>query len=152
MSDDVKTLDFFVAGDPTPQGSKRAFVVKGKPILTESAGDKLRTWRQDVRAAALEAMKAAQPEDWRPFTGAVLVWLNFSMRPPKSLPKKVLWPIKRPDLDKLIRAVLDALGSAGVFKDDSQVVQLTASKRWPIHSGAGVPGVIVTVAEKPETW
>jgi Holliday junction resolvase RusA-like endonuclease len=40
----------------------------------------------------------------------------------------------RPDLDKLVRAVLDALVGAGVIRDDAQVAELHASKRygeWP---------------------
>jgi len=36
--------------------------------------------------------------------------------------------VKRPDLDKLVRAVFDALTNV-VFKDDSQVVSVFASKR-----------------------
>jgi hypothetical protein len=37
--------------------------------------------------------------------------------------------VKRPDLDKLVRAVFDAIGSAGVWADDSQVVTVHAHKR-----------------------
>jgi crossover junction endodeoxyribonuclease RusA len=138
VSDRVKTLDFFVSGAPTPQGSKRAFVVKGKPVLTESAGDRLRIWRQDVRFAAKAAMEQASPDGWEPLTGAVDVTLWFRLRRPKSLPKRVYYPVKRPDLDKLVRAILDALTSVGVFRDDAQVVTLDAFKRFDEKSGVGV--------------
>jgi len=36
---------------------------------------------------------------------------------------------KRPDLDKLVRAVLDALTDV-CYEDDSQVIRLRASKVW----------------------
>ena len=37
--------------------------------------------------------------------------------------------IRRPDLDKLVRATLDGLGSANIWTDDSQVVSMNVSKR-----------------------
>ena len=43
---------------------------------------------------------------------------------------------KRPDLDNLAKAVLDAMGDAGVFGDDAQVARLILSKRW----GTGATG------------
>jgi Holliday junction resolvase RusA-like endonuclease len=40
---------------------------------------------------------------------------------------------KRPDLDKLVRAVLDSL--TGVcYEDDSQVIRLRASKVWASYT------------------
>ena len=36
--------------------------------------------------------------------------------------------MKKPDLDKLVRAILDA-GSGVAWRDDSQVISITATKR-----------------------
>ncbi len=48
---------------------------------------------------------------------------------PVSTPKRVTPPaVKKPDLDKLARAILDALTHT-VIADDSQVVELYAHKR-----------------------
>jgi Holliday junction resolvase RusA-like endonuclease len=47
--------------------------------------------------------------------------------------------IRPPDLDKLTRAILDAL-TAVVWLDDRQVVSLTATK-----TQGPLPGVVVTV-------
>lgn len=127
---------FTVLGTPKPQGSKRAYLNRktGKPILTESAGAPLKDWRTDVQQAAIAAMG-----DQPPFEGPVAVWLEFNLPRPKSHPKtRVTWPITRPDIDKLVRAVLDAITHV-CFIDDSQVVTFIASKEW------GVPGVKVTV-------
>jgi len=54
--------------------------------------------------------------------------------------------IVKPDLDKLVRAILDS-GTVGlVWRDDAQVVRLTATKNYVQESGAeALPGVRVKV-------
>ncbi len=71
--------------------------------------------------------------------------LLFSLKRPKSHPKhRRTWPTTRPDLDKLVRAVLDAC-TANVFLDDSQVVRLECGKVWAgIDTPLG-PGVHVSI-------
>ena len=121
---------FRVHGTPTPQGSKR-YVGNGQMI--ESAGAKLTTWREDVKHAALDAMNGRLP-----FDGPVEVKVTFYLPRPKSV-KRAL-PSVRPDIDKTTRSLLDALTSAGVFRDDSQVTDLHARKRY-----AEIPGAEVIV-------
>lgn len=111
---------FFVNGKPQPQGSTRAFMTGGKPVIT-SANKNLKDWRTLV---ALTAMGHAKMYD-----GPVEVILHFYLPRPASLPKKVTKHVKRPDIDKLARACLDSL--TGVFfKDDSQVVALECYKDY----------------------
>ncbi len=125
-------IRFQVRGLPIPQGSTRAWVVHGKPIITSSAKG-LSTWR---RLVADVAQNYAPKEPWE---GPVGIELHFGLPKPKSAPKrKRVWPDKRPDLDKLTRAVLDALTYV-VFTDDSQVIEIQASKDY------GAPGVAVEV-------
>lgn len=125
-------ISFQVHGLPVPQGSTRAYVVNGKPIITTTAKG-LALWR---RLVADVAQGHAPKEPW---DGPVGIEVHFGLPKPKSAPKRVrVWPDKRPDLDKLTRAVLDAL-SYVVFADDSQVVELRATKDY------GVPGVVVEV-------
>ena len=82
-------------------------------------------WREAVRAETQRIMQ------YHPsFTGAVEVRVNFFLPRPASLPKKVQWPAKRPDLDKLARAVLDGLTAGGAWKDDGQVISLIATKEY----------------------
>ena len=58
--------------------------------------------------------------------GPIGVKISFGIAAPIN--QKHGYP-KRPDLDKLVRGVLDAL--TGVcYRDDSQVVTLTAQKVW----------------------
>lgn len=114
---------FFVRGLPVPQGSTRAFIVKGRPIIT-STSKGLKDWRTII---ALEGQNHAPPMPWG---GPIGVQAKFFMPRPQSEPKrKETMPDRRPDIDKLARAVLDAL--KGVFyHDDAQVVSLNLGKDW----------------------
>jgi crossover junction endodeoxyribonuclease RusA len=78
-------------------------------------------------------------------TGADCVDLAFVMPRPKSAPKtKTLPAVKRPDIDKLTRAILDAITGICLV-DDSQVVGLKASKR--IALPGEYPGCHITITE-----
>ncbi len=133
----MRSLRLEVFGDPVPQGSKRAFVVKGRAILAESAGARLKTWRQDIVGAARDALNGSGP-----FEGPVNVVLWFWLRQPKK-PKHSL-PITRPDADKLTRSVLDALEAAGVVRDDAQVTTLSVRKRYSLDA----PRMQATISEE----
>jgi crossover junction endodeoxyribonuclease RusA len=109
--------------------------------MVESSRE-LGPWREWVALAAHNAMLAAGAD---PFVGAVAVGLEFVLPRPKSTPKRRTPPaIKRPDLDKVTRAVLDAITGV-VLLDDAQVVDLRVSKRL---AGVGkTPGVTITVEQ-----
>jgi crossover junction endodeoxyribonuclease RusA len=132
-------LKVFVTGDPAPQGSKRHV---GGGVLVESC-KRLPDWRKDVRAACLDAEGLPKAR----FEGAVSLHLDFILRRPKSLPKTRPTPpaVKKPDLDKITRAIGDALKSAGIYLDDSQIVFGTQYKR--IAEPDEVTGVHIIVAE-----
>jgi crossover junction endodeoxyribonuclease RusA len=113
---------FSVEGAPIPKGSTRAFIPKGwkRPVIT-AASPKTKAWEQKVRRRAEEQGYSEQP-------GAFRVVLKFVLPRPKRLrscPKH----ITRPDVDKLSRCILDALTGI-VWRDDSQVVALRATKRY----------------------
>lgn len=135
-------LTFTVYGDPVPQGSMRWLGARG---MVAANKPQLDGWRESVRAAA----HAAMPEHWQPLDGPVAVALNFAMRPPKSRPRWRHWPDSRPDLDKLIRAVLDACTSIGVWCDDAQVVRLVVAKDWADRTHLARPGVVVDILSLP---
>lgn len=115
-------LNVFVSGHAAPQGSKRHV---GHGIMVESC-KRVKPWRESIRSALTG-------DDGRPvwrFKGAVACTLEFVLPRPKSTPKRMTPPaIKKPDLDKLGRAVFDAMTSAGVIEDDSRIVGLSARKR-----------------------
>jgi len=143
----VTSLSFFVPGIPVPQGSKRAFVIRDKsgrhrPVLTESAKG-LPQWRATIALAGRQALLKGEEGNW--FSkNALLVRLAFYLPRPASLPKKVQHPVKRPDLDKLTRAVLDALTGI-VWIDDSQITRLEVEKAYAHDGQAGVAVVVEPV-------
>lgn len=83
------------------------------------------------------------------FEGPVGIALTFFMPRPKSLPKTRPTPMtKRPDIDKLARAALDALTGC-FFTDDARVTRLMTEKRY---ADIGAPvGVSVAVWEINES-
>lgn len=122
LSKPDEILSIFIPGDPAPQGSKRHV---GRGVMVESSR-RVAPWRNDIRAALIDLR--GQPKTY--FDGPVRIALEFVLYRPQSTPKRKTPPaVKKPDLDKLMRAVLDAVGSAGVWRDDSQVTQTICSKR-----------------------
>ncbi|MFG1794191.1 RusA family crossover junction endodeoxyribonuclease [Nocardia sp. NPDC049149] len=127
----------FVPGIPAPQGSKRHV---GKGRMVESSKE-LGPWRAQV-ALAVHSL------GWPLHEGAVGVDLMFVMPRPKSTPKSKTPPAtRRPDADKLARAILDAVTGV-VFSDDSQVIDLRSRKR--LARIGEVPGVAIHIFEPEE--
>ena len=123
----MSSITFRVIGTPAPQGSKRHV---GRGILVESS-KKVRPWRQDVAAAALEARAGADP-----IAGPVYASIIFYLPRPKSAPKSREFPDRKPDLDKLERSTYDALVVAGIIRDDAQIVQ---SHNMKVYAVSGEP-------------
>lgn len=132
---------FTATGVPSPQGSTRAFgnrVVQGG---TAEGRRKLGDWRTLIGVAAGLEMGGLPV-----FTDAVVVELEFHLPKPKSIPKFRRWVNKKPDLDKLVRAALDAM-SGVVFTDDALVVDLSASKRYALDRAPGVDVLVIVAAD-----
>ena len=122
-SEVVTPQRFMVRGVPAPQGSKSAFVVNGRAVMRESSKN-VKSWRQAVSFVL---------QDWQGamYRGPVSVSVIFYMPKPKSAKKGERYAAKRPDIDKLCRAMLDAMTGI-VFHDDGQVVDLQATKQFEI--------------------
>lgn len=134
-------LEFFVPGLPQPQGSKRGFVsANGKVSLVESAAG-VKPWRSDVKVFAAEAMRGHAL-----ITGPVRMRCDFVLKRPVSTPKRPPTPpaTKKPDLDKLLRAIGDALKGT-VYAEDSLIVEIIGTKR--IAEEGEQPGVTIKVSE-----
>lgn len=141
-------LSFVVHGIPAPQGSKRHV---GHGVMVESS-KAVGPWREAVRA---ECQRAIEAGGTPVMDGPVHVQLRFWLPRPKghfgtgrnggvlrgSAP---LWPAGKPDLDKLERAALDGLTAGGAWRDDSQVVVVTAIK---VYADAHPPGLEVLIGD-----
>jgi Holliday junction resolvase RusA-like endonuclease len=147
-----------VYGKPITQGSK----IRTRWAMRDSNGETLSPWRDNVRSAAVNTLIAAQVvglADVSFNTDPVNVNIYFTFARPNSHygtgRNKAFIKASAPpfpsshnigDIDKLARACLDALTDAGIWKDDSQVVLLTASKTWVgDHSGLDRPGAVINV-------
>lgn len=116
----MSELTFVVRGVAAPQGSTRAFVVNGRAITTNKT-PALVAWRQ---AVSDEARRVAPPAL---LGGALQVSCYFAFEPPKSRRKQGMTMYSRPDIDKLLRAVLDACTGV-LWHDDAQVCILRGQK------------------------
>ena len=134
---------FTVTGRPAPQGSKRHL---GGGVMVESC-KRLALWRADCRLAATRAM----PAGWQ-LAAPVQVNATFAFARPKAhYGRRRGQPYLkdtapehcavRADVDKLCRALLDAI-TGPLLLDDSQVVILVADKIWSLD---GVESTSATI-------
>lgn len=63
-----------------------------------------------------------------PFKNAVSLKVIYHFERPKSIKKSVKYKVTRPDLDNLVKALLDCMTKEGYWLDDNQVVELYLSK------------------------
>lgn len=121
-------VDFDVLGMPAPQGSKRAVVRGGKATLIEASAA-LPAWR----ATVAEQARKQRERIGRTLDGPCVLLLVFRLPMPASRAAAIrtqgtAWHPTTPDLDKLTRAVGDALTTSGLLRDDARIVHLLASK------------------------
>lgn len=114
----------FVPGVPRPQGSK---VNLGRGRMKESSPH-LKAWRGHVATRSAIIWKRNPPIDQ-----PVHLEVVFVMPDRKTNPSPGAWHTVTPDLDKLIRAIGDALTMAGILHDDSRIAAITATKRRARH-------------------
>ncbi len=130
-------LSIAAIGRPAPQGSKQ---LGGAGQLLEQSAY-LPAWRQAVKVATFEAYaRQGIPAKLLPLfpagTPVVIESLTFFVGPDQCRADGTDEPVGTPDIDKLLRAVLDALGgakgnhkSARCFADDSQVVEIRGLRK-----------------------
>lgn len=112
---------FTIHGEPAAKGSR----VQGRNGGSWESSKRVAPWMKD----AVEQLRAL---GLGMTSGPVAVSLVFTHKRPKK-PTRA-YP-SRNDVDKTVRAVLDALTQAGVIEDDRHVVQLTAYKRFGAEPG-----------------
>ena len=137
-------ITFDVVGVPAPQGSHRAFVVNGRARMTEAAGTKGTQWRDAVAQAA----RNVAPDT--PLDGPLRLTVEFRFPMPTSRRAAaraagIAPKIGAPDLDKLVRAVGDALTEAGLITDDARICTVVAHK----YEVVGWTGARIRIEEVP---
>jgi len=136
------SFSFSVFGvHPATQGSKkyvgtrRTATGNNIPLIVES-----HPGLPKFRKAITDAIVDSNGEDMR-FVGAVKVSATFYLPKPKTSSNRFPLNQRSGDLDKYLRALMDAVTKSELWGDDSQVVEIEAYKLYAI----GEPGVIVTI-------
>jgi crossover junction endodeoxyribonuclease RusA len=135
---DARSVRIIAHGAPATQGSKKAFK-RGKKIVLVEMDEKLPAWRSAVEAAARLATGPA----WVTWDGPVSVSGVVNLRKP-GVTKFRTAPAGPPDLDKLQRAIGDALTKSKVITDDARIVHWNIRKVW----AENVPGADITISQE----
>ncbi len=144
------TAEFRVYGRPQQRGSKRAMPLKNGKTIMVDANKNSRAW---MDAVAAEAAAAWDGRDL--LQGPVAISVTFEFKRPKAHLRKNgdVKPAapelftSSPDLDKLLRALGDALTGV-VYADDRQVALYhDCEKRYTLSS----EGAIVRVFDLSQT-
>lgn len=126
----VHNMEFLIPGKAIGKGRPR-FARRGAHMVAYSP-EKTVSYELLVRLAASEAMG-----DGQPIKGACTCNIDIRIVPPASWSKKrqeaalagELYPMVKPDLDNVAKAILDACNGI-VWADDKQVVELRITKRY----------------------
>tara|TARA_R100000664_G_C2731839_1_gene122182 strand:- start:572 stop:997 length:426 start_codon:yes stop_codon:yes gene_type:complete len=139
----MTAISWTSTGIPAPQGSKRHV---GRGIMIE-ANKALPAWREQVVYDVINAAGG------HVFTEGVSINLAFQFPRLKAhfnskgllKPKAPTFKTTKPDIDKLCRAILDAITIAGAIRDDSQCYALVAIKTY--CDEGQYPGVSGTISD-----
>lgn len=142
-----KSLNFFVPGVVVPQSRPRFSTHGGIPHAYEP--EKSRNYKELIRKHAdIEIKNSLKNPIF--FNGYISIRIIEYRTIPKNLSKiarkeainGVLRPATRPDLDNVIKIVLDALNNF-LWGDDKQIVSIEAHKFF-----AESPGLEVSISEE----
>lgn len=142
---DLKPVSFLVPGEPVGKGRPRIGKVGNHARMFTPA--KTASYEGLIALAGTDAMAGRMLLE-----GPVLVELRIVMGVPASKSKKwkaqalagEVFPIKKPDMDNVIKAIYDGLNGV-VWKDDVQVVDAFVRKRY-----GATPGVYVRIVPLQE--
>jgi Holliday junction resolvase RusA-like endonuclease len=126
-----------VCAKPVAQSRPRAYVRPNGKAGVHDDG-KSRGWKAAIIG---QAMRVRLP---RGIAAPIRLDVTFELPRPKRLGAGANEPhVNVPDLDNLLKAVMDALSEYGVWKDDRQVAEIRASKWY--HAAGGTPLAVVVI-------
>lgn len=120
-----------------PKGKARPRVTRTGHAYTPAATV---AWENTIRLQAIHAMRGIDMLD-----GNLIVRMTFFFQPPKSYVKKRRELLMnegspmphKPDIDNLVKSVLDACNGI-TYRDDAAVVEVYAKKRYGTEDGVMV--------------
>jgi Holliday junction resolvase RusA-like endonuclease len=116
----MDAISFTIPGEPVAKGRPRSFVRGGH--VGHYTPEKTARYENLVKLAAQQVFSA-------PFEGAVDLVIRAFMGIPRSWSQEKkdaafrdeIMPVKRPDLDNIVKAIKDGLNGVA-WKDDAQLV------------------------------
>ncbi|WP_102335727.1 RusA family crossover junction endodeoxyribonuclease [Salimicrobium jeotgali] len=135
-------IEFTVPGSPVAQGRPRAGKNRyGKTVMYDPAAS--RNYKKQVQ------LIARQHAPKKLLEGPLEVFIKVYRPIPKSFSKKraaeaedgIVRPVTKSDIDNYAKSVMDAV-NATIYRDDAQIVTLTAEKHY-----SETPRVEVQVTE-----
>lgn len=134
----MSAYEIWISGQPpkTTSQQKGVFVRGGKPrFFTKKKV-------QDAKDHFTGKLRPLIPKAWTPIAHPVSVEIRFHFAYTAADKKRKCVEYvphdKRPDLDNLIKLLLDAMTASGWFKDDSVVTRLVATKIRTDNAGIGI--------------
>ena len=133
-------LAFTIPGDPRGKGRPRATTIGGHARMFTDA--KTASYENLVKLAASHALGERDPFD-EPLTITVMVRMvpaaSHSAKKRAAMLAGEVMPTKLPDIDNVVKAVLDGCNKVA-FRDDALIVRLVSEKNY-----SATPGVDVSI-------
>ena len=125
----VTMINFTILVEPEPKLRPRVMMKGGHPLIYNPSENK--------KAEDAIRREATRQLDMKPFAKSVPLRMEavFYRRRPAGLPKKVLYPIVKPDIVNYFSLLCDAL-EAFAYENDSQIIDATVSKRFGSPPGS----------------
>ena len=140
------TFHVEIPGDPVAKGRPR-FARIGRKAVRAFTPAKTKAYEAKVGLLAMSKRTGTILQ------GPVSVSIVAVFKRPQRLMRKkdldgLLWHQSKPDLDNVVKAVLDGLNGV-IYVDDKQVVKIAATSYYSEKNNQ--PRTIITVTEEPET-
>lgn len=114
-------ISFIISGTAIPKARPRATKIGNRAVIYTPTQTK-----QFENYVMLVASQYAPKEL---LTSALEMELDFFLQRSKSLPKKIRYHTKKPDIDNLAKSVMDALEGI-IYANDAQVISLRVTKDY----------------------
>lgn len=141
----MKSVSFHVPGNPQGKARARTFYNPNIGKHQSITPDNTTLYENLVKTMYIQEAQGCRFEKETPLTLRIIA----RYAPAKSTSKKKMqqmldgeiFPLKKPDMDNIVKVIADALNSVA-YQDDSQIVLVKAKKVY-----SAVEGVDVTIEE-----